>query len=134
MESLPSEFRDLFEGKAFASLSTIMPDGTPQVTPVWIDYDGTYFLVNTAEGRQKERNVRRDPKVGFAVMDPDNPYRHVSVRGEVEELTKDGAVQHIDELAERYMGVDEYPYKDQDEGDRVILKIRPERIITYSQG
>lgn len=133
MESLPSEYEDLFERKSFASFATVMPDGTPQVTPVWIDYDGTHFIVNTAEGRQKERNVRRQPKVGFAVMDPDNPYRYVSVWGEVEELRKEGAVDHIDELAQRYMGVDEYPYKDQDEGDRVKLMIRPERVIAQSQ-
>lgn len=123
----------MFERKSFASFTTLMPDGTPQVTPVWIDYDGEHFIVNTAEGRQKERNVRREPKVGFAVMDPDNPYRYVSVRGEVEELRKEGAVDHIDELAQRYMGVDEYPYKDQDEGDRVKLMIRPDRVIAQSQ-
>lgn len=133
MESLSSEFEDLFERKSFASFATLMPDGTPHVTPVWIDYDGEYFIVNTAEGRQKERNVRRDPKVGLAVMDPENPYRYVSVRGEVEELRKEGAVDHIDELAGRYMGVEEYPYKDQDEGDRVMLMIRPDRTISYSQ-
>ncbi|KZN24284.1 PPOX class F420-dependent enzyme [Haladaptatus sp. R4] len=130
MESIPEEFRDLFERKAFANFATVMPDGTPQVTPVWVGYDGDYLLVNTAEGRQKERNVRRNPKVGLSILDPDDPYRFVSVRGEVEAVTEDGAVEHANELTKRYMGQDEYPNLDQEEGARVIIRIRPDRVVT----
>lgn len=130
MESIPEAFRDLFERKAFANFATVMPDGTPQVTPVWVGYDDDHLLVNTAKGRQKERNVRRDPKVGLSILDPDDPYRFVSVRGEVEEVTEDGAIEHINELTERYMGRDEYPNLGEEEGPRVIIRIRPDRVVT----
>lgn len=130
MESIPEAFRDLFERKAFANFATVMPDGTPQVTPVWVGYDGDHLLVNTAKGRQKERNVRRDPKVGLSILDPDDPYRFVSVRGEVEEVTEDGAIEHINELTERYMGRDEYPNLGEEDGPRVVIRIRPDRVVT----
>ncbi len=130
MEPIPEAFRDLFEKKAFANFATVMPDGTPQVTPVWVSYDGDYLLVNTAEGRQKERNVGRNPKVGVSILDPDDPYRFISVRGEVEEVTEDGAVEHANELTKRYMGQDEYPNLGQEDGARVIIRIRPDRVVT----
>ncbi|EFW90777.1 pyridoxamine 5'-phosphate oxidase-related FMN-binding protein [Haladaptatus paucihalophilus DX253] len=130
MESIPEEFRDLFERKTFANFATVMPDGTPQVTPVWVGYDGDHLLVNTAEGRQKERNVQRNPKVGLSIIDPDDPYRFVSVRGEVEEVTEDGAVDHINELTRRYMDRDEYPNLGEEDGPRVIIRIRPDRVVT----
>lgn len=130
MESIPEAFRDLFERKAFANFATVMPDGTPQVTPVWVGYDDDHLLVNTAKGRQKERNVRRDPKVGLSILDPDDPYRFVSVRGEVEEVTEDGAIEHINELTERYMGRDEYPNLGEEDGPRVVIRIRPDRVVT----
>ncbi|NHN57884.1 MULTISPECIES: PPOX class F420-dependent oxidoreductase [Halorussus] len=131
MESIPESFTDLFERETFANFATLMGDGTPQVTPVWIDRDEEgHLLVNTARGRQKERNVERDPKVGLCVMDPDEPYRYVSVRGEVVEVTEDGAVEHIDDLARRYMDVEEYPNKDEESGSRVIVRIRPDRVVT----
>lgn len=130
MESIPEEFRDLFERKTFANFATVMPDGTPQVTPVWVGYDGDHLLVNTAKGRQKERNVQRNPKVGLSIIDPDDPYRFVSVRGEVEEVTEDGAVDHINELTRRYMDRDEYPNLGEEGGPRVIIRIRPDRVVT----
>ncbi|WP_132057752.1 PPOX class F420-dependent oxidoreductase [Halorussus amylolyticus] len=139
MDAIPEEFGDLFERQTFASFATVMGDGTPQVTPVWIDIDGEgnldidgegNLLVNTARGRQKERNVERNPKVGLCVMDPDDPYRYVSVRGEVVEVTEDGAVEHIDELARRYMDVDEYPNHGEESGPRVVIRIRPDRVVT----
>ena len=130
MERIPDEFADLFERESFANFATVMPDGTPQVTPVWVDYDGTHVLVNTAAGRRKERNVRENPKVGLTVLDPDDPYRYVSIRGEVDEVTEEGAVDHIDELARRYMGVDEYPNHGEEQGPRVIIRIRPDRVVT----
>ena len=134
MESIPESFVDLFERETFATFATLMGDGTPQVTPVWIDRDEEgHLLVNTARGRQKERNVGRDPKVGVCVMDPEDPYRYVSVRGEVVEVTEEGAVDHIDELARRYMDVEEYPNKGEEAGPRVIIRIRPDRVVTSSE-
>ncbi|MEM4781058.1 MAG: PPOX class F420-dependent oxidoreductase [Halalkalicoccus sp.] len=130
METIPEEYEGLFGQKTFAHFATLMDDGTPQVTPVWVDYDGEYVLINTARGRQKERNVSRDPKVGVSILDPNDPYTFVSIRGEAEEITEEGAVEHIDSLAERYMGVEEYPHHDAEEGARVIIKIRPDRVIT----
>lgn len=129
MAAVPTAYRDLFERESYASFATVMPDGTPQVTPVWIDYDGDHLVVNTARGRQKERNVAANPKVGVLVMDPEDPYRYLSVRGEVETVTEEGAVEHIDSLARRYMGVDEYPNHGQEQGPRVRILIRPDRVI-----
>jgi PPOX class probable F420-dependent enzyme len=129
MERVPEEMHDLFERQTYASFATVMPDGTPQVTPVWIDLDAGHLLVNTARGRQKERNVRENPKVGLEVRDPDDPYRYVSVRGEVTEVTEAGAVEHIDELARRYMDVDEYPNHGEERGPRVVIRIRPDRVV-----
>ena len=129
MEQIPESFHDLFERETFASFATLMANGTPQVTPVWIDRDESgHVLVNTARGRLKERNVERDPKVGLCVMDPDDPYRYVSVRGEVVEVTEDGADDHIDELARRYMDVDEYPNLDAEDSPRVIIRVRPDDV------
>ena len=131
MEQVPPEFRDLFEGETFANLATKMPDGTPHVTPVWVDMDEKgYVRVNTARGRQKERNVTDDPQVGLDVLDPEDPYRYVSVRGEVEEVTEEGAVEHIDALARTYFDVEEYPHHGEERGPRVLVRIRPERVVT----
>jgi len=121
-QTIPSNYRDLFQKPAFASLTTLMPDGSPQVTPVWCDVDGDTVLVNTAKGRQKDRNLRRDPRVALAIIDPDNPYRYLQVRGHVTEITEQGADAHIDQLAKKYMGVDQYPLRTPNE-TRVIYKI-----------
>jgi PPOX class probable F420-dependent enzyme len=131
MGSIPDGYHDLFEKRTFAHLSTVMPDGTPHSTPVWVDYDDETdrVLVNTARGRRKERNVRANPKVGVSMCDPEDPYRYVSARGEVAALTEDGAVEHIDELARRYMGLEEYPNHGEESGPRVILEIRPDRVV-----
>ena len=130
MPEIPDDYRDLFETDAFANFATVMPDGTPHVTPVWVDYDGEHVLVNTARGRQKVVNVEENPRVGLAVMDPEDPYRYVQIRGEVEEVTEDGAVDHINELAGRYMGVDEYPNLGNEQGPRVKIAIRPDHVTT----
>jgi PPOX class probable F420-dependent enzyme len=127
---IPASHRDIFERESFAHFATVMPDGTPQVTPVWVDHeDGEYVLVNTARGRRKEKNVKRNPKVGVSVLDPDDPYRYVSVRGEAE-LTEEGAVEHIDKLAQRYMGVEEYPHHGEESGARVIVRISTDDVVT----
>jgi len=130
--SIPESYHDLFERRTFAHFSTVMPDGTPQVTPVWVDYDADRdrLLVNTARGRQKERNVTANPKVGASMLDPEDPYRWLSVRGEVTAVTEEGAVEHIDELARRYMDVEEYPNHDTEDAPRVIVEVRPDRVAT----
>jgi PPOX class probable F420-dependent enzyme len=132
MERIPAEYHDLFERETFAHFSTIMPDGTPQVTIVWIDYDVDtgHVLVNTAKGRRKERNVRENPKVGVSIPDPDDPYRYVSVRGEVEAVTEEGAVEQINRLTQRYFGEEEYPHLGDERGPRVLIRIRPDRVVT----
>ena len=115
-ESIPANFHELFSKRAFASLATLMPDGHPQVTPVWCEFDGTHVLYNTAKGRQKDRNIRRDPRVSLSIMDPDNAYRYFEVRGRVVEITEQGADDHINKLAKKYLGVDVYPYRQPGEG------------------
>jgi PPOX class probable F420-dependent enzyme len=123
------QFKDLFAKVAFANLATLMPDGSPQVTPVWVDYDGAYVRVNSAKGRVKDKNMRRDKRVALSIQDPDNPYCYLAVRGEVTEITENGADTHIDALAKKYLGKDRYPFRSPGEV-RVIYKIRPERIST----
>lgn len=102
MTVLSDEQIALLQGRVFANLATLMADGSPQVTPVWIDFDGQHFLVNTAEGRAKDRNMRRDGRVALSIMNPDNPYDHIDIRGHVAEITHDGAEEHIDLLSRRY--------------------------------
>jgi PPOX class probable F420-dependent enzyme len=127
--TIPENYRDLFSKKAFAQLATLMPDGSPQVTPVWCDYDGSHIRINTAKGRVKDRNMRRNRKVALAILDPDNPYRHLAVRGEVAEITEQGADAHIDLLAKKYLGKDKYPFRQPGEV-RVLYKIRPEKVTS----
>ena len=119
--------RKLFEEANFAHLATLMPDGSPQVTPVWVDFDGRYILVNTAEGRQKPRNIRGDPRVAIDVIRQGSEYAHASVRGRVVEITSEGAEEHIDRLAKKYLGRDKYPFRQASER-RIILKIAPEHV------
>ena len=127
---IPETALDLLskEKKAFAFVATTMPDGTPQVTPVWIDYDGHYVIFNTARGRVKERNLREHPTVAIAILDPDNPYRYIQIRGRAE-LIEQGADAHIDKLAKKYLGVDKYPYRRPDE-KRIIVRVTPEQVQT----
>ena len=124
--AIPEKYVDLFQKKAFASLATLMPDGKPQVTPVWVDFDGKHLIVNSAKGRVKDRNMRRDPRVSLALIDPDNPYRHLQVQGRVVDITEQGADQHIDKMAKKYLGQDKYPFRQPGEV-RVIYKIEPDR-------
>jgi PPOX class probable F420-dependent enzyme len=124
-EVIPEKYKDLFEKKAFANLATLNADGTPQVTPVWVDFDGDYVLVNSARGRKKDKNMERNRAVALSIQDPDNPYRYVEVRGRVEEITEEGADQHIDKMAKKYMGVEKYPGRQPGEV-RVLYKIKPE--------
>ena len=125
--TIPEKFQDLLTKKAFAHLGTIMPDGSPQVTPVWFDFDGTHVRINSAKGRVKDRNMRRNGRVALAIQDPENPYRYLGMRGRVEEITETGADAHIDSLAKKYLGQDRYPNRQPGEV-RVIYRIRPERV------
>jgi PPOX class probable F420-dependent enzyme len=124
--TLTPEMRALFEGKNFASLATVCPDGHPQVSPIWIDIDGDEILVNTAAGRVKDRNMRREPRVAVSVYEQSNPYRMVTVQGRIADVTTDGAEDHIDKLSLKYTGK---PYPRH--GDRVLFRIRPERVASW---
>ncbi|RPH97335.1 MAG: PPOX class F420-dependent oxidoreductase [Lysobacterales bacterium] len=126
-EVIPERFLDLFEKKAFANLATLMADGSPQVTPVWVDFDGARVIVNSARGRQKDRNIKRNPSVALAISDPGNPYRYLEVRGRVVEITEDGASEHIDRMAKKYLGVDKYPGRAPGEV-RILYRIEPLRV------
>src|SRR5207237_2968083 len=128
-EAIPEKYRDLFSKRAFANLATLMPDGRPQVTPVWTDLEGDKILINTAKGRLKDRNLRRDPRVALSIMDPENPYRYLQIRGRVVDVTKKGADQHIDKMAKKYLNKDKYPFRQPGE-ERVIFKIEPEKTHT----
>ncbi len=125
--SLSEGVKKLFRETNFAHLATLMPDGSPQVSPVWVDIEGDHILVNTAEGRAKPRNVRRDPRVAISLHRQDNPYSSAFIRGRVVEITHDGADEMIDRLAKKYLGQDRYPNRQPGE-QRVILVIEPEHV------
>jgi PPOX class probable F420-dependent enzyme len=118
----------LVEAKNFAFIGTVGKDGYPHVTPVWVDHDGQHILVNTTTNRVKTRNIKGNPKVSVAIVDWSNPYDKVVVKGTVVDLIENGAEQHIDKLAKKYLGQDRYPWHNPKE-KRVILKIKPEKII-----
>jgi PPOX class probable F420-dependent enzyme len=127
--TIPEQFKDLFSKVAFAHIATVMPDGNPQVTPVWFDYDGSHIRVNSAKGRVKDKNMRRNKRVALSIQDPENAYRYLAVQGEIDQITEEGADAHIDQLAKKYLGKDKYPFRGPGEV-RVIYKIRPEKIST----
>ena len=109
MPTIPEKYLDLLtRKKAFAAIATTMPDGSPQVTPVWFDFKDGKLRVNTARGRVKARNLKQGAAVALAIVDPENPYRYIQVRGKVARVTEDGAVPHIDSLAKKYLGQDKY--------------------------
>src|ERR1700686_2678865 len=125
MAVIPDAFLDLLQDKkSFANLATIMPDGSPQVTPVWFDYKDGVIRVNTAKGRVKARNMKPGAPVALAIMDPDNAYRYIQVRGRVKREVEKGADAHIDSLAKKYLGKDKYPWAQPDQ-IRVIYEIEP---------
>jgi len=126
---IPEKFLDLFAKKSLAHLATLMPDGQPQVTPVWLDRDGECVVFNTAVGRQKDKNLQRDGRVALSITDPDNPYRYLEVRGRVSARTTSGADAHIDKMAKKYLNQDKYPYRQPGE-QRVIYKITPEHVTS----
>jgi PPOX class probable F420-dependent enzyme len=127
--TIPASHADILQTskRAFAQLATVNADGSPQVTPVWVDYDGKHLLVNTARGRVKTKNLERNPRVALAIADPENPYRYVGIQGRVVEMTEQGADAHIDKMAKKYLNKDAYPYRQPGE-KRVIVKIVPEKV------
>jgi len=130
MTDIPAAYHDLLTTKkAFAHLATIMPDGSPQVTPVWFDMAGARIRVNTAKGRVKARNMAEGARVALSILDPDNGYRYVQVRGTVVRVTEEGAVAHIDSLAKKYLGKDVYPWHNPKDV-RVIHEIEPLSVQT----
>ena len=126
-ETMSAGLLQLLREPAFCQIAALMPDGSPQITQVWVDTDGEHILINTAEGRQKTRNIRRDPRVAVNVVDPANAWRLATIRGRVVEITTEGADDLIDQLANKYLGVESYPFRNPEE-TRVTLKIAPERI------
>ncbi|MCH7577330.1 MAG: PPOX class F420-dependent oxidoreductase [Chloroflexi bacterium] len=125
--TLSEGVKKLFREPNYGHLATLMPDGSPQVSPVWVDVDGDRILVNSAEGRSKPRNVRRDARVAISIYNQENPYSSAFIRGRVVEITHEGADEHIDKLAKKYLGLDKYPYH-QPGDQRVILVIEPEHV------
>jgi PPOX class probable F420-dependent enzyme len=125
MAAIPEKYLDLLQHKkAFANLATLMPDGSPQVTPVWFDYTNGAIRFNTAKGRVKARNLKVGSPVALAIMDPDEPYRYLQVRGRVRRVLEEGADAHIDSLAKKYLGKDKYPFRQPGEV-RVMYEIEP---------
>ena len=129
MQTIPETYRDLLDRPIVVSLATLLPDGTPQVQPVWCSFDGTHILVNTAKGRQKYRNMTRRSVVTLLAIDPEDDTRWLEVRGTVVGETEEGADAHIDALAQLYLGVDTYPYRREGER-RVLFTIAPLRVAT----
>jgi PPOX class probable F420-dependent enzyme len=130
MTDIPAGFQDLLtEKKSFAHLATIMPDGSPQVTPVWFDYRNGRIRVNTAKGRVKARNMSEGSRVALSILDPDNAYRYLQVRGKIVQVTEAGGKEHIDTLAKKYLGKDVYPWHNASDV-RVIYEVEPLSVQT----
>ena len=130
MKNFPQEYLDLLkdETKAYLFLATTMPDGSPQVTPIWFSSDDKYILINTNEGRTKDRNMKARPKVALVIQDPTTPYRYIQIRGEIAEFTTQGADEHINQLSLKY---DNEPWKYRDGQKRIIFKIKPTHIDAH---
>lgn len=124
---IPTSHIDILDKKSFAHFCTLMADGSPQCSPVWVTREGNTVIINSAEGRVKDRNVRRDARVAVSVTDPENPYRALMIRGRVTKIETEGADEVIDALAKKYMGVDTYPFRQPGEV-RVTYYIEPTRV------
>ncbi len=125
---LPEKALALILAPNIANIATVMPNGAPHVVPVWVDYDDGYLLINTAEGRQKLKNIRHDPRVALDIVDRHNVYQVLALRGHVVEVTREGADAHIDKLAKKYLGQDKYPSRAPGER-RVIIRIEPDKLL-----
>ncbi|MHA2298944.1 MAG: PPOX class F420-dependent oxidoreductase [Candidatus Hodarchaeales archaeon] len=130
METIPKGFLDLFEKISFGILSTIMPDGSPHTSVVWVDHDDDYILFNSITDRQKYKNIKINPLVSLVIIDPDNSYRYIEIRGKIVAFTTDGAERFVDNLAVKYLGVDRYPHH-RPGVTRVIYKLKPKKVFCY---
>jgi PPOX class probable F420-dependent enzyme len=128
MKPLPDSVKKLIEAKTYANVATLMKDGSPHVTQTWVDHEGDTVLINTNEGSQKHRNAVRNPKIALDVCDPTNPYNMAVIRGLVSEVTFDGAEEHIDRMAKKYLGQDKYQMR-QPGVRRVLIKIAPTHVM-----
>lgn len=126
-ETIPAKYMDLVERPLVMALATTLEDGTPQVTPVWFNHDNGDILFNSAQGRLKDRALRARPYAALTIVDPDNPYRYLAIRGPVIEITEEGARDHINLLAKRYRGLDVYPGPATE--SRVTYRLRPEHVL-----
>jgi PPOX class probable F420-dependent enzyme len=126
--AIPEDAKHLMHEKTFAHVATLMADGSPQVSPVWVDEVDGMVVFNTAEGRLKPENLRRDARLAISITNSENPYESLLIRGKAVELTQEGADEHIDALAKRYMGVDEYPLREPGE-ERLIVKVEPDKVM-----
>ncbi len=134
--TVPAAYLDLLTGPVFAVFTTMAPDGQPENTVVWCSWDGSHVLVNTAAGRRKHTNVLKDPKVALTVVDPTDPFRWIDVRGVVEDIEEDKDYANINAHAKLYAGVDEYyggvaPAEQRGKEERIIFKIRPDRVVAF---
>lgn len=125
--ALPDLAKRLLSGKNFATVTTLLKDGSPSASVVWVDTDGENVIFNTAEGRVKPKSMRRDARVAVAVFDMENPYKQAMIRGRVVSMETKGADEHINKMAKKYLGVDVYPYRQPGE-QRLIVTIKPERV------
>ncbi len=121
---IPEGYRDLMESTALAHVATIGPSGEPQCNPVWFDWDGEHVKFSQTKARQKFRNLKRNPRVAFSIVDPENPYRYLEVRGEVARVEEDPKLNSISAMAKKYIGVDKYPYH-QPGDERVVIFVEP---------
>ncbi len=128
MVAIPEKYLDLLVRPVLVSLATVMPDGSPQVTPVWADFDGTYIRINTAAGRQKHKNMAERPQVTVMALDPENSGRYMEVRGQVVRISDEGGDGHIDILAHKYLGVETYPYRNAAD-TRLICYVEPQKVL-----
>jgi PPOX class probable F420-dependent enzyme len=129
-QAVEGRSKELLEDKNFCQVATLRPDGSAEVVPVWVDIEDRTPVLNTAEGRAWPANLERDPRVTLTVMNMQNPYEYVSIRGHVAERTRDGADAHIDALAKKYLGQDEYPYRRPGE-QRIIIRVAPEHVAHH---
>ncbi|MCA0457101.1 MAG: PPOX class F420-dependent oxidoreductase [Chloroflexi bacterium] len=132
--TIPDSHRDLLDGPVIAALATLMPDGSPQVTPVWVSYDGTYVIVNGTADRQKHKNMTDRPTVSLMLFDPQNQFRYIEIRGAVEIITAEGGGESMNEMSLRYTGKPkrygiEAPPRE--ELERVLYKIRPTQVNAF---
>ena len=127
--TVPEKFRDILDGKGFAHWATIGPDGEPQVNPVWFDFDGEQIIISQTKTRQKLHNVKRDPRVSVSILDPENPYRYIELRGEVVDITDDKDNAFINSMAKKYLDKDVYEWA-QPGDERVVVRIQPKHTTT----